>query len=168
MADETLFDETLPDVFGAVIFCDDLRIEITHKIMAIGIYNTAMQVGGPFPFALRSFAMLITYSERIGTQKDPVTIEVLFPGSNEPVATIPLGADFREKIANPNISNPKFYNLMVPVTTPPATFAEPGTVRVIARVGDRVHRLGLLRVEAVTPPSPPQMPPNTRDAARES
>src|SRR3990167_4811926 len=76
---------SLPDIFGHVTFCDDIRVEASNKLIAIGIYLGRMNVFSGFPAQLRSFAMLIEYRERFETRTAPLTIEVFFPGMEKPV-----------------------------------------------------------------------------------
>jgi hypothetical protein len=158
------FADTMPDIFGSTIFCDDIRFENTNKLIAIGIYNSGVQIGGSFPFQMKSFAMLINYSERIGTQTEQVKIQVFFPSIADPLIEVQLPSEqFRlmaEPNKDPNAFKANFHTAVLPIVMGPVMLAEKGVIKVIARIGDRVQRLGVLRIDAVS------LPVSTSEAAQ--
>jgi hypothetical protein len=150
---ENDFAHTLPDVFGFTIFCDDVRFENTNKVIAVGIYFGGMNVNVDFPAQIKSFAMIVSYSERVGVRSAPLEIEVLFPGEEQPVLKMPISQEqLRPPIprqVDPNDPlSPKanFHSLVIPIVMGPVTFKAPGLIRVLARLGEETIRLGALNI----------------------
>jgi hypothetical protein len=150
MEDIESYADTMPDMFGLVFFCDDLRFENNGKVLAIGMYPGVMYVQGNFPFTLRSFAIFIQYAERIGTHTDDVKIQVLFPGLEVPFAEFDVpGNQLRAGPGTDALGGKaNFHSAVVPVIGGPVVIPSTGIIRVIARVGSKVQRLGALTVAA--------------------
>ena len=110
--------------------------------------------------------MLVNYSERIGTQREPVKIQVFLPGIVQPAIEAQLPEEQLRTILPQPPDTPKanFCSVLMPIVMGPVTFVEKGTVKVLAIIGDRVQRLGLLRI-LPAPIAAAQVEPEKKEAA---
>lgn len=151
------FPDTVPDVSGYVVFCDDIRHEANGKMILIGAYLGGLRAPD-FPIQVRSFGALIHYFERIGTETEPVTIRLYMPGDDDTAAAqFVIPQDWRAQPSFPDTDFiPRFHTVYVPIVIGPLVLKQKGYVRVLATVGDRTIRLGVLRVERA--PQPAEFP----------
>jgi hypothetical protein len=149
-----------PDVFGSCIFCDDIRIENTGKLIYIGAYTGHMYVPNSFPVVIQKLAVAVNYSQLPskfispkfwvflpGDAEDKPSIEALMPeeaGQHalSQVMNSQLPVQREAIYANLN-STFTFFNLVI---------KEPGLIRVRAVRDQELVRLGTLFVRTTDDP----------------
>jgi hypothetical protein len=141
---------------GHVIFCDDIRHEITGKVSLIGAYAGIMFVQGNFPVTLPKLCVRITYWEKKGESDEPVELRIYFPGNkmDAPSLKADLGLDFRAKAAegpSPALEDGeseadrvRFLTALMHVELTNLEIPQEGLIRVRAFRGDSIVKLGAL------------------------
>lgn len=136
---------------GSVIFCDEIRTEITGKTILIGVYNNAMFYVAPFPIVLPKLAMRITYIETPGESTEPVQIKVLLiQGQEQKVLfTHDIPPAERDKADIPEITEDTrpFLIATFQVELGPMLIQQECRIAVRAYRGDSEYRLGSLFIK---------------------
>lgn len=151
-------DGRLPDMFGHTIFADDIRREIGGKISVVGAYNSIMYIHTGFPVALSKFGIWITYFERKGAldQDADVELRVILPTAPEgepSTITSVIPASSRPKTPllprSPDAGSwpePLFRRIDHQIVAEPLIIPAPGVIKVRAVCGDKVAKIGILRI----------------------
>src|ERR1700730_17425735 len=147
-----------PEAYGYTIFCDDIRAEIGGKLTFVGAYTTEMFVHGTFPIILPKFALGIVYHQRHDSIVLPVKFWIFVPGDPDEKPSIEAGMP--EEAAEQTIANVKtmaaaaqgtiqqpYATLFSQMILTPFPIREPGILKVRAVRGDRLIRLGALRIK---------------------
>lgn len=148
-----------PDVFAHVTFCDDIREEINHKLMFVGVYRGSLLITGDFPFELQSLALHVVYCERKGVWNGPVHLNLYLPGEEEAVFSQPLlmeqaRADLRPPLADPDFPEPQFIKYETSGFLNKLLLKRRGLLQVRISVGEKLVKAGSLRVDRLgNPPS---------------
>lgn len=163
-----MIEQQPPDVFGHTIFCDDIRQEVSGKLILIGVYQGIMLIHGAFPITLPRLCFSITLAQKVELFSPNVVLRIFVPGDPEDASSIEaqLGENVEgglEKEADKNshvlgvpeserkylhfFSNMQFENFLI---------KEPGLIKVRADIDGKRHQLGSLRI--VQAPQPPPKP----------
>ncbi|WP_439399190.1 DUF6941 family protein [Bradyrhizobium sp. PMVTL-01] len=82
-------EEQRPDIYGQVVFCDDVRQESTGKCIYIGVYNSnLMIVNGGFPATLSRLSFAISVFQKREIFKPQFKIRIFVPGDPDDVPSI--------------------------------------------------------------------------------
>lgn len=131
---------------GHVVFCDDIRHEVTGKITFVGTYTNVMYISGTLPAVLPKLCMGIVYRQE-NDCRDEVTIKVFMPGQEddaEDVATFKLEA--QPNLIPPPTDEFTFGEFRIFFESPGTPIVQEGRIRVRAYRGDDEIRLGSLIV----------------------
>lgn len=133
---------------GNVLFCDDIRMENSGKLLFIGVYTGGLVINSDFPVALPTFYAAVSYIERPGESDEPVQIVMRSswdePGT--PIASADLPVDeFRKPRPPGDLEDPQFM-ANVHLGLAPFEIKRPGEIIVYAVRGDKEYRLGVLSV----------------------
>ena len=148
-----------PDAFGYTIFCDDIRFELGGKLSFMGVYQAVMYVHEDFPTSIPKLVLSIHYSEKLGSEPKPTSIQIFMPGDRDeqPGMTADLPVDDIRKMPVPALGTelglppPEFLSLGMQVAFAPLQLKNPGVIRVTANRGGEKIRLGSLRVLRAPP-----------------
>lgn len=144
---------------GHVIFCDDIRHEVTGKVTFVGTYTNFMYINGSLPIALSKFCMGIVYRDERDSLEN-VTIKIFMPGDKEDGPSAEYHITPQADMVPPPATSDEFvfreYRMFF--EAPGAIITEEGRIRVRAYKGDDVIRLATLTVAVNPDPSgqPPQ------------
>lgn len=131
---------------GHVVFCDDIRHEVSGKITFVGTYTNVMYINGSLPAVLPKLCMGIVYRQENDCTED-VTIKVFMPGQDddaENVATFKLEA--QPVLIPPPTDEFTFGEYRIFFEAPGTPILQEGRIRVRAYRGDDEIRLGTLTV----------------------
>ena len=115
-----------PDVFGHVIFCDDIRSEVGGKTSFIGCYLGYMFIDPELPLVIPKFGLSARVSQKKEVFNPNTEIRVFLPGDkeNEPSTAFQIGErkegdlisrfDAPEKLYISMAANMVFSPLVVP------------------------------------------------------
>jgi len=156
-----------PDAWGYTIFCDDIRVEIGHKLTYVEVYGGRMLVHGAFPAAISKLCLGIVYYQRLSKGVLPVKINVFLPGDPDekpsvqaemPPEATQHAVESSEALESRAHTKPasSFVTANMQLALTPLTISQPGLILVRAVRGDELIRLGTLVVDAATevPQSP--------------
>lgn len=164
----------LPDIFGHVIFCDDIRQEDgTGKAFYIGVYLAGMFVHSGFPVTLPSFAIAVSVSQRKKIFNPKVGLRIFLPGDPDTEASIQAEVDETvggtivshiqqvKEATHPDARAPseeEYPTMKAALKFAPIVMRQPGRINVQAVIGDNVVRLGGLPISPAFQPSnePPE------------
>lgn len=139
-----------PDVFGYSIFCDDIRFEEGGKLSVIGVYQGSMFVHRDFPVSLPKLAILVRYNEKTGTQSHSLTLQLFLPGDHENtpsvVGHVPI-EEMRKQLLPQADHDNTYGSLQANFILSPAVLKQPGVIRVRALCGDKILKMGSLKIE---------------------
>jgi hypothetical protein len=156
-----------PDVFGSTVFCDDTRVEMTGKLIHVGVYQGAMSIHVPFPVRLPTFSFAISLSQRVDIFDPKVTYRIFMPGDPDDASS-----DEASIIAEMNEANPgdlikqadiaadaigipgdsrKYVRSFANMAFQTLEIKEPGTIKVRADISGTRYRLGTLAVMPAAP-----------------
>jgi hypothetical protein len=162
----------VPDVYGHTVFCDDIRQEITGKFLFVGVYNTLMVIGAPFPVQLPRLCFSISITQRRELFVPKIGFRIFVPGDADDAPSIEgdmgevsdgavlngasaasdaIGIPKSERLFTGVFSNLMFDNFVV---------NEPGLIKVRADIKGKRYKLGSLRVaQAPAVQNPPSSEP---------
>jgi len=83
-----MIDEAQPDVFGYTIFCDDIRQEVTGKLILIGVYQGLMTVHGTFPVTLPRLSFSFSLSQKKELFSPNIALRIFVPGDSDDAPSI--------------------------------------------------------------------------------
>lgn len=155
-----------PDVFGSTIFCDDVRMEISHKIIYIGVYQGAMMIHQAFPYKLPTFCFAVLLQQRTEIFNPKVTLRIFLPGDPDDAASdaasivaemgehvsgaaMKHADDVSDKAGIPQADR-KFVTMTATLQMQALEIKQPGLIKVRADIGENRYKLGGLSV--VSPP----------------
>lgn len=143
-------DISWPTPFGYTIFCDDIRYEIDGKQSFIGIYASEMIFSIPFPATLPKLGLSVKYYEKFGESTEPVHLEIYLPGDSDDNPTVRSEFDYKQMRSMPQTKaedgiDSRIGAVMNAVLSP-VHFTQEGYIKVRARRGDDIIRLGSLKV----------------------
>ena len=155
------------DAWGYTIFCDDIRVEIGHKLTYVGAYGGRMLVHSSFPVAIAKLCLGIVYYQRLSKVVMPIKINVFLPGDPDekpsvqaemPPEATQQAIDSAEALASRANTEAAsgFVTANMQLALTPLNISQPGLIKVRAVRGDELIRLGTLAVEAAT--EAPQLP----------
>jgi hypothetical protein len=146
--------------FGYSVFCDDLRQEVTGKLIYIGVYVSDMVIGHvanagqagvpPFPFVLPSLVIVVKYSERRNESTEPVVLKIFLPTRDDPFVTASIDVDGMRSVPTRVDSGPAEDQLVsstIPFRLVGVPIEGEGLTRVRAYRGEDEIRLGTLPVK---------------------
>ncbi len=172
--------ETLsaPDAFGHTTFCDDIRMEINGKLTLVGCYSTELHVHSSFPVVIPKLCLAINYWQKKGHLILPVVFWVFLPGDTEEKASIEFGTTEQltsemleqrlEKPQEPGMEAPEYSVFSAQVALANLSVPLAGSIKVRARRGDQLLRLGSLIIRGNPALSPSQQSQDFPDATAES
>ena len=145
----------LPDAFGYATFCDDIREELSHKFVFVGVYRGALLIKKDFPISLNNFAIHVAYFERTGVRNEPLNLQVYFPGDSagNPTVSLPVSIEKTREIesqrsfASKTQRGDRIFRSEVVVRLSPLEIKASGSIRVLMKCGDDEIELGVLRVD---------------------
>ena len=172
--------ETLPtpDAFGHSIFCDDVRMEIRGKLTFVGCYFGAMYVHSDFPIVIPKFCISVNYWQRKNHLVLPVVFLAFLPGDSEDRASVEFGTteqlteealEQQRRVAiESGLQDPQYeYSaIATQIALANLTISQPGSIKVRVRRGDKLLRIGSLRIHGVSnttsaqQAAPPISPPS--------
>jgi len=142
---------------GYVVFCDEIRTEITGKHIFIGVYSGEMNLFySALPVAIQQLAMSVSYFEEIGPHLRISSVEAYFPGDkdDEPRLKFDVPKQQIEQSRAPLPDSEEDIDLlkgvMVQMNVKNMPISESGRIKVIARIGDDVLRLGSMYIHLKT------------------
>lgn len=147
--------------FGHTVFCDDIREEVAGKHSFIGVYGGNI-VFKELPAQLPKLGLAISYYEKIGESRLPVTLKVFVPGPDGDVvilqSDLPMEgarADAPRVLDNTPAGDQPLTLLQANLVLTPVQFHKPGRIRVRVYIGKKEEeiRLGSLTIEALPPAS---------------
>ncbi len=160
-----------PDVFGSTVFCDETRIEMTGKLIHIGVYQDVISVHVPFPVKLPMFCFAISLLQRIDVFCPKVTYRIFLPGDPDDALSDEASIIAETDEPNPGAmiahadanagatgvpSEPrKFVRSYANMGFQPLEIKQPGTIKVRADIAGKRYRLGSISV-AAAPATKPQ------------
>ena len=142
---------------GFTTVCDDIRHEIGAKQTLVGCYSNAMIISAPLPIVLPKLCFFVTYIERVGTETGPLTLQIYLPGDHqdEPSAASeidseslrnqPIPKDMTSDRTDGEVSDPLII-IRIPIEISPCVIRQEGHARFRMRVGDKLVRLGALKI----------------------
>lgn len=142
-----------------VIFCDDVRQEVGNKLTVVGMYTGDLLMHSPtMPAVLPKFCVLVTYIQSIAARRN-AKLEIFLPGdpADKPTAAadVPM-ADIPTTGKNTRGEDSSMIIARMVIAFGPATFNQPGKIRVSMRYeDDTILQLGELNV-VHTPPVQPE------------
>lgn len=150
---------------GLAIFCDEVRVENTGKVLIIGGY-----FGGEVIFHTPAFPVLVpmftifvnVYVDRAEADR-PITIHGYMPWDVEGEPTINLKPSSPPQISDSvkaamDEDDQIYIGFTLPIRLSPFEVRGPGRLRVYAIRDDKRYRLGSIMLKHVPPPSDPSQP----------
>jgi hypothetical protein len=141
---------------GFVVFCDDVRQEVTGKVTMVGVYTGQMMLTGNLPVVLPQICAVTTFRLAPPTEQIKPIIRLFRSGQDEPLfemeADIPAAqpSDFPPTPTDQDPDAVKFLQMIITAQVQNLVITEPCTLKVRAFVGDDEIRLGALQI-LVTP-----------------
>lgn len=137
---------------GHSIFCDDVRQEVSGKMIYIGVYQGELIVLQPPPIILPTFNIIVTYLERPREENRPVVLKVFIPGAENPIVDAAVPIDAARAMPNNAPDGEDFLvSIRMPMRFSPLVIEAEGLIKVRAYIGDDEIRLGTLRVRVMEP-----------------
>lgn len=148
----------LPDIFGSVIFCDDIRIEQSGKFIYVGVYQGVMLVHTEFPIKLPKFGVAVSIMQRVELFVPSIKLAIFLPGDADDNASIladikeASSGDFaRRARANSDLAGieqveREWVSANSNLMFESFEIKQPGMIKVRAEIGSRLCRLGSLSV----------------------
>lgn len=144
--------------YGHTIFCDDIRVENSGKLIFIGVYSGVMFLRPAFPVSLSKIAMQVNYFEKPNESNEPVELRIFLPDSPETephVRTrIPIEEIRSMPVPEPIPDSEHFLGVVAHIDISPLLLTKEGLIRVRAYRGDLEVRLGSLRVQSAPQDTP--------------
>jgi hypothetical protein len=120
----------------------------------MGVYTDAMVIHVPFPVTIPKLVLSITYREKVGAYKGPVRILIFLPGDPDDKPSVDQETPFaqlREAATVPpdDPDYPKVdpsFHLSFQINLSPLVLNKRGHIRVRARVGGDIVKLGVLPI----------------------
>ena len=148
-----IVNPTLPS--GHVLFCDDIREEVTGKITYIGGYANVMFVR-QIPATIPQFCIMVTLRTEID-DTDDLTMKVIYEVNGEDRLLVETLATFEDELPLRKPDEFTMREFRSNFVISPLQLEEPGRIKVRAYKGDNELRLGSLRVERA-PETPSDSP----------
>ena len=134
-----------PDIYGSVIFCDDIRFEADGKVSYIGVYSGRITVHTAFSVTLPKFGVSIDFSQNRAVFENKIGLKIILPGDTADKPSIET--DLEPTL--PVNSDPKrpLLRTRAHIVFAPFILKSPGILRIRALHRDKLYPLGNLRVE---------------------
>jgi hypothetical protein len=151
-----MIEQDRPDVFGHTIFCDDIRQEVTGKLIFIGAYHGIMFVEGSLPITLPRLCFSVSLFQKIESFATTVSLRIFVPGDSDDNASIQAemgeaaegafkrAADSKE-FQIPE-SEKKYLSIYSNMTFDNFVLQGQGLIKVSADIKGKRYNLGHLRV----------------------
>jgi len=145
--------------YGSTIFCDDIRSEVGGKFSYIGAYMNSLIVHGDFPAVLPKLGFAISYLEPVAygqNADDNLTLQIYMPGDedeqpsfsrNVSLTNVRKAAQEKPRFLEDTPIEDRRIGLQIQFVASPANIQRPGIIRVRAKCGDDLIKLGALIVE---------------------
>lgn len=151
---------------GYVIFCDEIRQEMTGKLIYIGVYpgNDMTVVGDSWPVTIQKLTLIIAYYENKDTFLSLSEILVCLPGESEdkPSFRFPPPSQEALTVITPPSPSDDDGDIVKGLTTSfgfsPLTIKQEGRLKVIARIGNDSLKLGSLYIRRAPVPDEMKLP----------
>jgi hypothetical protein len=135
------------------IFCDDIRVEQSQKIILIGVYGPVMLISGTLPVMLPNLCFYV----QVRLPHDgplPTKVNIYLPGAQDdsPNLSVDIAAPLAEEIEkakNAEPSNNAIIATNVPIFLGPTVIGEEGLIKVRVLCGESVIKAGSLKVTLV-------------------
>ncbi len=138
-----------PTPYGYTVFCDDIRQEMNHKTMILGIYSGDIIVNDEPPTLMEKLVFSVSYFEKPGESDEPLQLLIFSPGDADdaPSVRLDMPSDWRHetKLVDQDADDPRIGFTMV-LTMAPFKIAQTGYLKVRMVRGDTMVRLGSIRV----------------------
>lgn len=132
---------------GHILFCDDIRREVSRKHTYVGVYTGDMTVQRELPYTLPQLCMVID----LVFEHEPVPKEIhmtfTFPGGEETSGVVDVGLDPKDlKEAESESGKVKRFTVNQQIVFEGALISQEGALNVTAQVEDNVIEVGKLEV----------------------
>ena len=137
---------------GSVVFCDDVRHEVTGKLTMVGVYTGQMMLTDNLPVILPQICAVTTFRLAPPTETINPIIKIFKSGEDAPLfeMTAEVSAaqpsDFSPPPSHPEADTVRFLQMVITAQMQNLVVTEPCTLRVRAFVGDDEIRLGALQI----------------------
>lgn len=158
--------------YGTAIFCDDIRFEQQGTVSLIGCYGGDLIVSGGFPVQLPKLCIFIQLKMPPDTHTGtPILVKVFLPGAKDGAPSFehlmpPIPSAVLDAIGKPSDDQDiqRMIGLSFPLIYSPFVIQEQGNIKVRLLLGDKIIKIGVLKVmDASTQnapiPSPTVSPP---------
>jgi hypothetical protein len=159
-----------PDVFGSTVFCDETRVEMTGKLIHIGVYQGVISVHVPFPVQLPMFCFAISLAQRVDVFSPKVTYRIFLPGDPDEASSDEAsivaemdepnpGAMIAHADANADAAGVpgeqrQFVRSYANMGFQTLEIKQPGVIKVRADIAGKRYKLGSISVLAAPAPKP--------------
>lgn len=141
-----------PDIFGRVVFCDDIRTEIDGKITLVGCYSADMVFPAPFPALLAKLGLYIQFFEKPDEVSEKLKLEIFFPGDSKDTPSMVSEIPQIEVLLPKEVSATRdadtrkvtSFNFVLS----PVNITQEGYIRVQLSKGEDVYRIGRIKVSS--------------------
>lgn len=153
-----MIEQDTPDTFGHTVFCDDIRQEVTGKLILIGVYQAVMVVNSAFPVTLPRLCFSISIIQKAESFSPSVGIRIFVPGDSDDTPSIEAeigetseGAAQTRAAANAKLlgvpkSDQKHLQIHAGLQFDNFQLKEEGVIKVRADIGGKRYKIGSLRV----------------------
>lgn len=143
-----IVNPTLPS--GHVLFCDDIREEVTGKVSYIGAYAGVMFVRD-MPATISQFCIVVTLRTAVD-DTDDITIKVFYEINGEDRLLVEALGSFEGELPLRTPDEFTMRDFKSNFIISPLQLEGPGRIKVRTYKGDDELRLGSLRVERAPDP----------------
>ena len=139
---------------GFVVFCDDVRQELTGKVTMVGVYTGQMVFTGSLPVTLPQICAVTTFRLAPPAEQIKPIIRIFQSGRDESLFEMEVEiaaaqpSDFPAQVEQ-DPDAVKFLQMIITAQLQGLVITEPCTLKVRAFVGDDEIRLGALQILVV-------------------
>lgn len=153
-----MIEQEPADIFGYTVFCDDIRLESTGKLLFIGAYQGAMIINAPFPIVLPQLCFSIVVMQKAEVFLPTVGIKIFVPGDQDETPSIEAQmnetvqgaaqkqADIKAEAIGIPTSERKWLRMSAQLQFQNFELKGPGSIKVRADIADKRYNFGSLRV----------------------
>lgn len=145
----------IPAPYGSVVFCDDIREEVSGKVTLVGCYGADLVVGGEVPAILPKLCMSCRIIFDPFDGEKILTLIIALPGetlesanikNDVPVSIASLGS------AGNGPSDPNYprYMALINVIGGPITLNSEGIIQVFIVLDGVTTRIGVVKVRSIS------------------
>ncbi|WP_026986543.1 DUF6941 family protein [Fodinicurvata fenggangensis] len=134
-------------IHGYVLFCDDIRQEVSRKHTYVGVYTGAMTVQRELPYTLPQLCMVIDLVFEREPVPDKIHMTFTFPGGEETSGVVDVGLDPKDlKTIEGDSDKVKQFTVSQQIVFEGAVISQEGQLKVTAQIEDNVIEVGKLEV----------------------